>query len=101
MDSLIHYTAGDMADAVARLSARAERSLLFTFAPRTAMLSVMHTAGRLFPRSDRAPAIEPVGPRAIARRLAGHAGLAGWQQARTRRIATGFYTSQALELVRQ
>jgi magnesium-protoporphyrin O-methyltransferase len=101
MDSLIHYNADDMADAVARLSARAERSLLFTFAPRTAMLSVMHAAGRLFPRGDRAPAIEPVGPRAIARRLAAHSDLAGWQQARTRRIATGFYTSQALELVRQ
>ncbi|MBV9655779.1 MAG: magnesium protoporphyrin IX methyltransferase, partial [Acetobacteraceae bacterium] len=27
-------------------------------------------------------------------------GLAGWRQARTQRIATGFYTSQALELRR-
>ena len=37
------------------------RSIVFTFAPRTPALSVMHAVGRLFPRGDRAPAIEPVG----------------------------------------
>ena len=99
MDSLIHYPARDMAAAVAALTANADRSVLFTFAPRTPLLSVMHAAGRLFPRADRAPAIEPVGPRQIARRLAAEPNLAGWRQARSRRIASGFYTSQALELV--
>jgi magnesium-protoporphyrin O-methyltransferase len=100
MDSLIHYLAPDMADAVARLAARSRGSVLFTFAPRTAMLSVMHAAGRLFPRGDRAPAIEPVAPGRIIGLLSESPALRGWLPGRTRRIATGFYTSQALELVR-
>ena len=60
MDSLIHYVPGDAVRAVAGLAARAERSVAFTFAPRTPALAMMHAVGRLFPRSDRAPAIEPV-----------------------------------------
>ena len=101
MDSLIHYRAPDVVRAVAGLAARAECSVLFTFAPRTPTLSVMHAVGRLFPRSDRAPAIEPVGARALATRLAKHAALAAFQARRTRRITSGFYTSQALEVVRR
>ncbi len=100
MDSLIHYPAPDMARAVAGLAARASGSVLFTFAPRTPLLSAMHAAGRLFPRGDRAPAIEPVRPAAITGRLTRDPALAGWQPGRTLRIASGFYTSQALELVR-
>ena len=100
MDSLIHYRAADVVDAVARLAANARRAVLFTFAPRTPMLSAMHAAGRMFPRSDRAPAIEPVDARRIARLLEADPRLVSWRQARTRRVATGFYTSQALELVR-
>jgi len=100
MDSLIHYPAPDMARAVAGLAARATGSVLFTFAPRTPLLSAMHAAGRLFPRGDRAPAIEPVRPAAITGLLRGDPAMAGWQPARTLRIASGFYTSQALELVR-
>jgi len=68
MDSLIHYSAGDVLQVLARLTARCERSLLFTFAPSTPLLAVMHGVGRLFPRSDRAPAIEPL-PEARLRRL--------------------------------
>ena len=56
MDSLIHYSAPDAVRALAALAARTERSMLLTFAPRTALLSVMHAVGRLFPRGDRAPA---------------------------------------------
>ena len=100
MDSLIHYVAGDMVRAVTGLAARADASVLFTFAPRTPPLAVMHAVGRLFPRSDRAPAIEPVGPDALARRLAAAPDLAAWKQVRSERIVRGFYTSQALELRR-
>ncbi len=100
MDSLIHYRAGDITAALGRLAARTERSILFTFAPRTAALSVMHAVGRFFPRGDRAPAIEPVGPRALRRHLATAAELDGWQPARTLRVQRGFYTSQAQELAR-
>ncbi len=100
MDSLIHYRDADMARAVAALAGRSTGSVLFTFAPRTPLLSGMHAVGKVFPRGDRAPAIEPVSPTNISRRLAAEAGLAGWKQMRTERIASGFYTSQALELVR-
>jgi len=100
MDSLIHYRAPDMAQVVADLAVRAEASLLFTFAPRTPLLSAMHAAGRLFPRGDRAPAIEPVGPARIQDLLRADPALSAWRIDRTERVASGFYTSQALELVR-
>jgi magnesium-protoporphyrin O-methyltransferase len=62
MDSLIHY---DVADGVQTLQAMAEqiqRKMVFTFAPKTPLLALMHATGRLFPRGDRAPSIEPVSP---------------------------------------
>ena len=100
MDSLIHYTADDAVRVVTGLAARAERSVLFTFAPRTPALAAMHAVGRLFPRGDRAPSIEPVATAAMARRLAAAPGLRGWHAGRSQRVGCGFYTSQAQELVR-
>lgn len=100
MDSLIHYSAIDVLQVLARLTARCERSLLFTFAPSTPLLAVMHGVGRMFPRSDRAPAIEPLPETRLRRLLKADSALEGWQIGRSERIAHGFYTSQALELVR-
>lgn len=101
MDSLIHYRAPDAVRALAGLAGRVRGSVVFTFAPRTALLAAMHTVGRVFPRGDRAPAIEPVAEAAL-RRLIGHeAGLTAFAVGRTRRIASGFYTSQAMELARR
>ena len=100
MDSLIHYRAVDMADAVARLASRVDRGIVFTFAPRTPALTVMHAVGQLFPRGDKSPAIEPVGATAIGKRLSGHPALSAWRLDRTHRVSSGFYISQALELVR-
>jgi magnesium-protoporphyrin O-methyltransferase len=100
MDSLIHYRARDVVQALAGLAARTEVSMLFTFAPRTPALALMHAVGRLFPRGDRAPAIEPVSEAGLHRLVAIEPGLADWEPGRTQRIASGFYTSQALELRR-
>ncbi len=100
MDSLIHYRAPDMARVAAQLAALAGTAVLFTFAPRTPLLTMMHTAGLLFPRGDRAPAIEPVTHGRITGLLAADPAMAGWRPARTHRVAGGFYISQALELVR-
>ncbi|MEL6474500.1 MAG: magnesium protoporphyrin IX methyltransferase [Pseudomonadota bacterium] len=98
MDSVIHYSARDITDILSGFAERTERSLLFTFAPRTPALTVMHAAGKLFPRSDRSPAIQPVSE-AHLRKLIGQANaLAGWGPAQTRRIKSGFYFSQAMEL---
>ncbi len=101
MDSLIHYRAADVAAAVSGLAARTGASVLFTFAPRTPLLAAMHAAGSLFPKRDRAPAIAPVAERRLRHLLAEAPGLAWWQAGRTERIASGFYTSQALEMVRR
>ncbi len=95
MDSLIHYRTADMAEAVAGLVARVERSLVFTFAPRTAALTLMYGTGKLFPRADRSPAIVPVSPAAIRAQLA----AASCPLGRSRRVASGFYISQAQEVM--
>jgi magnesium-protoporphyrin O-methyltransferase len=101
MDSLIHYRAADAVEAVAGLAARTGSSVLFTFAPRTPLLAAMHAAGSLFPKRDRAPAIAPVAERRLRHLLSDAPGLAWWQAGRTQRVGSGFYTSQALELVRR
>jgi magnesium-protoporphyrin O-methyltransferase len=99
MDSLIHSRAPDAVQALAGLAARTRGSILFTFAPRTALLAAMHTVGRIFPRGDRAPAIEPVAEASLRRLIGAAPGLAGFAPRHSRRIASGFYTSQAMELV--
>lgn len=100
MDSLIHYRATDIVSALCAQTLRTTGSVVFTFAPRTAALTVMHNVGKLLPRGDRAPAIEPVGERDLHRRIAAEPRLEGWRIGRTQRISSGFYKSQALELTR-
>ena len=101
MDSMIHYVAPDMVGVLAGLAARAERSVVFTFAPRTPLLAVMHATGRLFPRKDRAPAIEPIRPATLARLIGEDPALTGWTLGRTLRVDVGFYKSEALEVLRR
>ena len=100
MDSLIHYDADDALRVLKGWSQRTRRSMIFTFAPSTPVLATMHAVGRLFPRGDRAPAIEPVAEKLLRRKLAHDPALGGWQAGRSERVASGFYTSQALELER-
>jgi len=100
MDSLIHYRADDVLQALVRQCSRTEGSVLFTFAPRTAALSIMHAIGRVLPRGDRAPAIEPVGESRLRALLAADPSLAAWNVRRTSRVTSGFYISQAMELIR-
>jgi len=100
MDSIIHYGPDDMVAMIAGLAARAERSVLFTFAPRTPALTLMHAAGKLFPKSDRSPAIVPVSEGALRRRIAASPELQGWRVGLTERIDSFFYVSQAMELTR-
>jgi magnesium-protoporphyrin O-methyltransferase len=101
MDSLIHYQTADAVRVIAGLAQRTRRSMLFTYAPSNPALVAFRAIGRLLPRGDRAPWIEPVAESALHRRLAADSALAGWERGRTQRIASGFYTSQAQELVRR
>jgi magnesium-protoporphyrin O-methyltransferase len=100
MDSLIHYDAADVVRVLSGFAARTERSIVFTFAPKTPALWLMWVVGRLFPRSDRAPALEPVAERELRRRIAAAPQLASWRIGRTQRVASGFYKSQAMELIK-
>jgi magnesium-protoporphyrin O-methyltransferase len=100
MDALIHYPAAEAAAMLGRLAPRVSGTLLFTFAPKTPLLALMHAAGRLFPRADRAPAIQPVSAAEIAHRTAAEPALAEWRAGRTQRVNGGVYTCQAMELVR-
>jgi magnesium-protoporphyrin O-methyltransferase len=101
MDSLIHYKAADVVRVLSGLVARTSESVVFTFAPRTAPLAVMHAVGGFFPRGNRAPAIEPVAPDTLVNLIETESTMSAWITARTKRVGVGFYTSQALELIRR
>ncbi len=101
MDSLIHYRSADTVRVLGGLAERTRRSILFTFAPRTPLLAMMHAVGRMFPRGERAPAIEPVAEARLRDALQSEPLLRGWRVGRTLRVASGFYTSQAMEVVRE
>ena len=100
MDSMIHYEKHDMVNGLAGLAQRTAHSVLFTFAPSNPILATMIRVGRIFPRGDRAPFIEPVSESALRTELSRCNGLQGWAPGRTEKISSGFYTSQAMELCR-
>jgi magnesium-protoporphyrin O-methyltransferase len=97
MDSLIHYEPEDVVHALGALAPRTVDSMVITFAPRTPLLSLMHAAGKLFPRADRAPAIVPVAESTLRQAAAEYRALSGWEVGHTLRVSSGFYTSQAIE----
>jgi magnesium-protoporphyrin O-methyltransferase len=99
MDALIHYQRDDIVASVGALAARTSGSIVFTVAPRTPALTVMHSVGKMFPRNDRAPGIVPVGAKDLSAAMTRSPLLAGWAQGRTKRVDTGFYKSQAMEVV--
>ena len=100
MDSLIHYHAADAVRVLSSLAGRTRRAVLFTYAPSNPLLVTMRAVGTLFPRGDRAPWIVPVARRKLDRLFAQDPQLQNWSAGRTLRIKSGFYTSQALEMVR-
>ncbi|WP_424360932.1 magnesium protoporphyrin IX methyltransferase [Methylocystis parvus] len=97
MDSLIHYEGADIARTLAALAPRVGGSLIFTIAPRTPALTVMHAVGQLFPRGNRSPAIAPISIGRLAQNMRMHASLNDWDVAQTEEIFSGFYISQAVE----
>src|ERR1700749_4803960 len=101
MASVIHYRPADVVRIFAGLATRTLHSLLVTFAPRTPALMLMHTVGRAFPRENRAPAIEPITEQYLRRLITDHPDLEDWSFGRSRGVASGFYKSHALELLRR
>ena len=100
MDSIIHYDTEDAVNALAQLAERTSKSIVFTFAPRTPMLALMISVGRLLPRGDRAPWPEPMAETRIAQLMKTHESLNDWQCARMHKVSSGFYKSKAMEWVR-
>ena len=97
MDSLIHYPAFEIVSVLERLAERTRGSIVFTFAPQTPLLMAMLGIGRLFPRSDRSPAILPVRDRLLRTLI--RTALPSAAIGRDRRISASFYTSHAIEVV--
>jgi magnesium-protoporphyrin O-methyltransferase len=100
MDSLIHYDVADGVKVLASLAPRVRKSMVFTHAPSTIMLEIMWATGKLFPRSDRSPAIQPVSGKSLSKMIAKENELQSWTEGRVERINCGFYISQACELRR-
>ena len=100
MDVLIHYRPADATRVLHSFAERTSRSLIFTLAPGSKLLRAMLAAGKVFPRGNRAPAIYPVDPSHLVSELIRHPEFAHWQAGRSHRVAVGFYTSQAMEVIR-
>jgi magnesium-protoporphyrin O-methyltransferase len=97
MDSVIHYRTEDAVDALSQLAARTTGSIVFTYAPRTPLLAAMISVGRLFPRSDKAPWLEPMAKEKLLRMMKDDEVLSSWELGRSERVSSGFYKSQAME----
>ncbi len=100
MDALIHYAAKDCEDALHRLAGRTYKTMVFTVAPKTLPLMLMLGAGKILPRSDRSPALYPINHERLVGRLLERPDMDGWKAGRSRRVSGGFYTSQAVEVIR-
>jgi len=100
MDSLIHYAPKDGLQTLESMAQSVRHSIIFTFAPRTKLLALMHAAGQLFPRGDRSPAIVPIAQRNLQSIITASDALADWRLGRSMRVNRGFYISQAQEIVR-
>ena len=90
MDSLIYYTAPDIAVALNGLAARTTGSVVFTVAPRTPFLMAFWSLGKLFPRADRSPIMIPHAWDRLAQATPG--------LTRVGRVSRGFYISECLEV---
>ena len=100
MDSLIHYPLDSIVRLLEGFAPRTRERILFTFAPKTPALSVMKAVGKLFPRNDRSPSIEPVTEQALIEAI--NQSLThnfGYRVNRTRYVTTKFYKSEAMELI--
>lgn len=91
MDSLIYYSAEDIAQILHGFAPRLKHNLIFTVAPRTPLLMTMFRIGKLFPRSDRSPMMIPHTPARIAHTLK------SGKLRDIERVSSGFYISNALE----
>ena len=94
MDSMIYYSAADIADLLHKAAPRLSGKFVFTLAPRTPALMALWRLGKLFPRADRSPVMIP--HRAADIRTAMKLAQVPGRLAEVNRVNSGFYISQAL-----
>ncbi len=94
MDSLIYYSAADIAALMAKMVRRVDGKVIFTLPPRTPLLMAMFRAGKLFPRADRSPQMVPHRAAGVANALRA-AGVKG-NLREIERVKSGFYISTCL-----
>jgi magnesium-protoporphyrin O-methyltransferase len=94
MDSLIHYDVADGIRVLADLADRVSGSIVFTHAPSTLLLEIMHAVGKLFPRGDRSPAIQPVSNTRLQKLMAAEPQLRDWHTGRARSASAAASTSR-------
>lgn len=91
LDVLIYYPEDELGRIVERLAAlqdpNAPRRIIFTYAPATPPLRLMHWLGRKFPRKQRATSLEIIGMKAILRSL----GHNNFRLKRQQNFNKGFY----------
>jgi magnesium-protoporphyrin O-methyltransferase len=98
MDSMIHYCADDMLVVLEKLAPRVSHKIVFTFAPSTLPLEIMIRVGRLFPRKDRAPFIEPISQTKLSKLIDQSPWFVDWKIPHTQLVSSGFYKSQLMEI---
>lgn len=94
MDSMIYYSATDIAALLGKAARRVDGKFIFTLPPRTPALMAMYRVGKLFPRADRSPQMIPQTVAGVANAL-----RTGGVKGRLReieRIKSGFYISTAM-----
>ena len=94
MDSMIYYSAADIAGLLGKAAPRVGGKFIFTVAPRTPALMAMWRVGKLFPRADRSPVMIPQTTAAIAQALRDSG--TGGRLAEVDQVKSGFYISKAL-----
>jgi magnesium-protoporphyrin O-methyltransferase len=94
MDSLIYYSLTDLTRILTELNQRTDREIIFTVAPRTKLLQTMWYLGKLAPRGDKSPVMEPQSIVKISKNLAEIADITDLG-----RISSGFYISQGVSCI--
>lgn len=96
-DVLIHYPPALFVPLLQHLVGLCADTLLFTYAPETPLLAVLHRIGGVFPHSQRRTAIEMIPAPVVRATLEG----CGMRVGRTRRVSSGFYHVTLVEALRE
>ena len=98
MDSLIHYSGADISTALSSLAENTKKSISFTVAPKTFLLTCLLTAGKMLPRSNRSPSIAPISKNTLNLHLNATPRLKQKKLELIERVKASFYVSEAMIL---